>query len=104
MNNTINLSGGWATLWSALNIPPGLTVVLTVVGVIIVVFAIIKWIIDRKRMGNSNMGQSSTPLMWAMIAGAALAAPNIIIPIALTFLDWIINGLVSLWNGTGGGK
>lgn len=102
MGNTIDLAGGWNTLWGALNIPPQMMTLLTVVGVIIVIIAVIKWIFDRKRQGSSGMGQSSGPVLWAALAGVAIAAPALIIPIFLKIIDWIINGLVSIWQGTGG--
>ena len=102
MGNTTNLAAGWNTLWGALNIPPQTTVLLTVVGVLIVIAAVFKWILERKRQGSQGMGQSSGPLLWATLAGVAIAAPALIIPIALTLLDWIINAFVGIWNGTGG--
>lgn len=101
MGNTIDLAGGWNTLWGALNIPPAMMTLLTVVGVIIVIGAILKWVFERKRQGSQGMGQSSGPLLWAALAGVAIAAPALIIPIFLTIIDWIINGLVSVWQGTG---
>ena len=102
MGDSINLTDGWNTLWGALNIPPQMMVLLTVVGVLIVIAAVFKWILERKRQGSQGMGQSSGPLLWATLAGVAIAAPALIIPIALTLLDWIINAFVGIWNGTGG--
>lgn len=102
MGDSINLTQGWNTLWGALNIPPAVMILLSVIGVIMVIGAIFKWILDRKRQGSQGMGQSSGPLLWATLAGVAIAAPALIIPIALTILDWIIKAFVSIWQGTGG--
>ncbi len=101
MGNTIDLAGGWNTLWGALRIPPQMMTLLTVIGVIIVIASLFKWFLDRKRQGSSGMGQSSGPVLWATLLGVAIAAPALIIPIFLKILDWIINAIVSLWQGTG---
>lgn len=92
----IDLSGGWSKLWSAVQgaLGSGLVGLLTAIGVIIVVFAVAKWFWDRKRNG----GGDSKGLFWALAVGMLFAAPEIVLPVALTIADAVANALVNIWN------
>lgn len=91
----INLKGGWATVWSAVkSAAPGLGPLLTSIGVILVVFALGKWLWDKRKGGGGN----SSSLAWTALVGAALAGPEIIFPILLGFIDWGINFVVGIFS------
>ena len=45
--------------------------------------------------------QGLGPVMWTLVCGALLAAPQVIIPLALTLLDFAINTLVAIVSASG---
>lgn len=94
----VNLASGWSTLWSAISgaIGTQVTGLLTIIGVIIVVLAVGKWIFDKRRGGRVTEGTDR--ILWALVAGALLAAPQVIIPIFLNVLDAIINAILAVAN------
>ncbi|MCU6479093.1 hypothetical protein [Arthrobacter sp. A2-55] len=95
--DTVNLKGGWSSFWSAITSGfPGITTMMTVIGVILVVGAILKWAWDRRRGGNMSQGHQN--LWGALIPGAILAAPALLFPIMLGILDWVANIGISLVN------
>ncbi|MCC3299473.1 hypothetical protein [Arthrobacter caoxuetaonis] len=97
MASTVNLKGGWESFWTAITAGfPTITNMMTIVGVILVVFALLKWAWDRRRGGG--MGQGAQPLWGALIPGAILAAPDMLFPILLGILDLVINVVISLIN------
>lgn len=82
-----NISGGWDRLWSAVTSGfPNLTLILNILALIIIVLAGLKWIWARKR-GNGN----SKDVGMALVIGAILAAPGLLVPIALKVIDWLLN-------------
>lgn len=94
---TVNLKGGWTSFWTAITAGfPTITTMMTIVGVILVVFALVKWAWDRRRGGG--MAQGAQPLWGALIPGAILAAPDMLFPILLGILDLVINVVISLIN------
>lgn len=95
MGGEVNLKGGWGTFWGAITAGfPGITTLMTVIGVALVVFALIKWAWDRRRGGG--MGQGSQPLWGALVPGAILAAPAVLFPLLLGLLDWVANIVIQL--------
>lgn len=93
MQNQINLKGGWAAVWAVVDkAAPGLSALMLSVGVILVVFALGKWLWDKRKGGGGN----SSALMWTAIVGAALAGPTVIFPILLGLVDWVLNGIIGL--------
>jgi hypothetical protein len=101
----IDLSGGWDTLWGSLTDATGFGNVMnlvTVIGVAIVVLAFLGWLwkkfSNRPVPGMGSGGGSG--LVWAMIVGAVLTAPNLLLPTVLTFVDLLLNAGVSIFQGT----
>lgn len=98
----IDLNGSWKTFVNAVEKGTGVGPILNVlgvVGVIIVLFAVVKWAWDRRRGGG--MGQTGN--VWgALLVGALFAAPKTIIPIFLIILDLIANAVLRVWDSTGG--
>lgn len=97
----INLAGGWSKFWTAVSAAIGTQILtlLTIIGVLMVVGAIIKWIFDKRRGGGAMQGSGA--VLWTLVAGSILAAPAIIVPLLLKILDAVINTLVALFNATG---
>lgn len=95
MAGEVNLKGGWDRVWQAVQDGfPGLPQLMTIIGVILVVAALLKWAWDRRRGGG--MGQGSAPLWGALIPGAILCAPGILFPLLLGLLDWVANICIQL--------
>ena len=72
-----------------------LTTLLTSIGMVLVAFAIIRWLWDRRRSGFQ--GNHSDP-MWTFGVGAVLAAPDVIIPLLLGLADLVTNTVVGLFR------
>lgn len=98
----VNLAGGWNTLWSAISTVIGgqIMLILTIIGVIMVVFAIGKYFFDKRRGGSA--GQGLGVVLWTLVFGSILAAPQVIIPLLLTILDLVINAIIAIVRATGG--
>lgn len=94
----VNLAGGWNTLWSAISgaIGGSVMTLLTIAGVILVLFAVTKYVFDKRRGGSASQGLGI--VLWTLVAGSILAAPQVILPLALGLLDLVINLLLSLFN------
>lgn len=110
MANTdkIDLAGGWDRLWTSISGGEGIAQIAnlaTVVGVIIVVAAIVKWAWEKRRSGGGGGGGGGggrpDGILWALLVGAILAGPNLILPMFLTVLDTLANAVINLWNSTG---
>jgi hypothetical protein len=95
----INLTAGWTKLWSAISgvIGGQVSTLLTIAGVILVIFAIGKYFFDKRR-GGGSASQGLGTVMWTLVCGAILAAPQVIIPLVLTLLDFAINTIVAIVN------
>lgn len=89
----MDLVSGWNSLWAAISGGnPKLNTVLAAIGAGIIVFALIKWFIDKRRGGGVSQG-----LPWAYLGlGGIFAAPTLIIPIALGIIALILNVVVGL--------
>jgi hypothetical protein len=98
----VNLAGGWNTLWAAISGAIGgqVMAIMTVIGVVLVVFAIGKYFFDKRRGGGVTQGLGV--VMWTLVFGAILAAPQAIIPLVLTLLDLIINSILAIVTATAG--
>jgi len=96
-SGSVNFQSGWGTVWNSVTAAVGtqLTTLLTAVGVVLVVFAIVKWLWDRRRSGFQGNHSS---LLWTFGVGAVLAAPDVIIPLLLGLADLITNAVVGLFG------
>lgn len=94
MGTTVDLAGAWSGLWGRITSAAGISGLLTLVtwvGVGMVAFAIIKWGWSKRR-GSAQAGL----LGWPLFVGAALAAPNAILPGVLWVVDLIANAVVNI--------
>ena len=100
MTGAINLTAGWTKLWGAISgvIGGQISTLLTIAGVILVLFAICKYFFDKRRGGSASQGLGT--VMWTLVCGAILSAPQVIIPLVLTLLDFVINTVVAIVNSS----
>lgn len=89
MNNSVDFTAAWTTFWGAINRGEfsKLMTIITVIGVLVFLAALagFAW---RKRKGG---GGDTKGLWWALVIGAVASAPNVLIPIALTIVDLVVN-------------
>lgn len=93
-SSSIDLVSAWTGLWGRLTSAAGISSLMTLMtwaGVAMVVLAIVKWAWSRRR-GN----QSASPLGWTLFIGAALCAPNAVIPAVLWLGDLVANTVINL--------
>ncbi len=93
MGSKVDLLGAWQGLWGriASGDASAFFTFLTWVGVALVVWAIVKWGWSRRR-GGAQAGLLGYPLF----VGAALAAPNAVIPAVLWLADILINAFITV--------
>ena len=88
----VNFSGQWSTAWGKItgNIT-GFLVILGIVGVLMVVVGIGKYVWDKRR-GGANPSN----LAWTVGIGMILCAPSVVIPLLLKILDQVVNAVLSI--------
>jgi hypothetical protein len=88
----------WSDVWDPISSAfDGGIKLLAIIGVCLAVFAILKWVWDRRKGGGGG-GQG---LIWMMLIGATLAVPDIILPMILQLIDWIIEAVIALAGNVG---
>ena len=101
----VNFKGHWDTLIAAFDAATGskaLLVVAGIAGTIIVIAAVMSSLIAKRRGGPLFGGQDNHKIAGAVIAGAFLAAPKIVIPAALWVLGMIVNAVIQVLRNSGG--
>lgn len=80
---------GWADFWGAItgSAGPALTVALSILAVAILVFTLAMFLWHKMRGKESNRNA----IIFAIVIGAAFAAPGIIFPVALWIVDAVAN-------------
>lgn len=83
----------WGQIWSDISggMSPEATSLLTKVGVVIVVFAIVKYVWDN----HQGRGPDLTKLGWTLLVGAIFAAPGGVIPILLRAAESVVNVVIA---------
>lgn len=100
----VHLKDNFNQFWSSLTGAAGMNGIVklaAIVGVALVAWALIKWAWDRRRGGGA--GGQHQGVMGALLIGAILSAPSVLLPILLTFLDVIVNGGIKIYNSASGG-
>lgn len=103
-STAVNLAGGWDDFWGGLKGAPGfegIAALATALGAILVVGAVLKWLWEKRRGGGGG-GKGSEGILWALALGAVLAAPGGLIPLLLTVLDFVANGIIGVFERTSG--
>lgn len=92
--DAVDISGQWGKLWGAItSAAPSLSGILSAVGALLVIAALIMWIIKRR----TQRGMGDMTAVWgALIIGAVFLAPAVVIPLALTLIDLVVNIVVGL--------
>lgn len=100
--DTVNLAGGWDRFWSAIKdvVSGDIMNLLTIVGVILVIFAVAKYLFDKRRGGGAAQGLGV--VFWTLMVGALLSAPQVIFPLALRLLDIVANLFLAIVRSAGG--
>lgn len=94
----IDLSGAWDDLWNALTAGTGfesVTKLMAVIGVALVVFAVVKWAWAK---GTGRGGGGGNNVAGALLVGALLAAPDVLLPIVLQIFDVVANAVKSVFE------
>ena len=85
--STVDLSGGWSRIWEVLGPEvQGLLLLLLAIGVLIAIYATVKFILDNRRRGGGDVRGFTVLLLVA----ALLAAPAALIPLLLVIADILI--------------
>jgi hypothetical protein len=96
----VNLSDSWNQFWGAVQGPAApLLNLVKIVGVALVVMAFAKWAWDRRRRGGAG---DSSGIWAALLIGALMSAPGVIIPMVLRIFDIVVNASISIWNNSAG--
>jgi len=97
MATNVDLSGGWTTFWGAVtSAAPSLTAIMSVLGILILLASLVSYIWSRMRGQGGDNGR----LIWAIIAGAVLAAPGVLFPLFLGLADMVANSMIAIWAAT----
>ncbi|WP_127842918.1 hypothetical protein [Actinomyces wuliandei] len=99
----VSLWGDFVTTAESVAGADGLFTVLARTGTIPLVLAVGSWALQRRRGGQVIKGRRSTVTLGALIAALTLAAPRVVIPVALLMLQTLVNLVIALFNLTGSG-
>jgi hypothetical protein len=92
-SKTVDLSSSWGKIWTALSNSTGfskLQWVITVVGIILILSSLLRYLWSRRTGGGQGGHQ---PVFWTLFVGAILMLPQVLIPVILTVADAIINAI-----------
>lgn len=94
---TVDFASSWSTFWTSISGSiSGLTKVLGIIGLLLVVGSIFKWLWERRRGGMGGGFQAHSHILFTLVLGAVLAAPDFMINWMLTLLDVIVNAIASI--------
>jgi hypothetical protein len=97
----IDLVGAWSTFWSTVSgaISGPVKTTLVVVGIGLILFTVVKFLWDKRRGNGGRHG----PIWWTLIFGAVLISPDVLLPLILGILQWVINlalkVVTPIWGG-----
>lgn len=102
----VDFTSGWNALWGAFKgaMPPGAATLLSIIGVALLVYAIIKFWWDKRKGGGMGGGMGAgggglSSVAVALVIGTIFCAPEIIIPIFLKFCEIVANFGTALFAG-----
>ena len=85
--SSVDFTGGWSRIWEVLGPEvQGLLLLLMAIGVLIAVYATVKFVFDNRRRGGGDVRGLTVLLLIA----ALLAAPAALIPLLLAIADILI--------------
>jgi hypothetical protein len=94
---SVDFASSWTTLWGSVSGSiSGLTKILGIIGLLLVVGSVLKWLWERRRGGVGGGFQAHSHVLFTLVLGAVLAAPNFMIEWMLVILDTIVNAIASI--------
>ena len=94
---SVDFASSWTTLWGSVSGSiSGLTKILGIIGLLLVVGSVLKWLWERRRGGAGGGFQAHSHILFTLVLGAVLAAPNFMIEWMLVILDTIVNAIASI--------
>jgi hypothetical protein len=86
---SVDLVGSWTKFWDVVSgaITGPVQTTITVIGVGLILFSIVKFLWDKRR----GQGGKASPIWWTLIFGGVLIAPEVLLPLLLSILQWAIN-------------
>lgn len=87
---SINLKSDWNTVWTAIGAGTGVSALMTAIGAFIVVASLVRWVWQRR---SGQGGNGHRHVVINTLIGLVLMAPAALIPIALTVVDAVLNGI-----------
>lgn len=102
MDGEVDLSGNWEGFWTAVtrSAGSGLTTAAAWLGMLIIIGALVVFFWRRTR-GHVEDGPRGWAI-WAIIFGAILAAPGLLMPAILNLIDVVANTGIGLWQASQG--
>lgn len=99
----VDLHGSWQGFWRALtgSAGAGFATAAAWLGMLIILGALVVFFWRRTR-GRVEEGPRGW-VIWAVIFGAILAAPEFIMPVLLSLIDGIANTGIGLWDASQAG-
>lgn len=93
----VDFASSWQTFWGTISGSlGGFTKILGIIGLLLVVGSILKWLWERRRNGLTGGFKAHEGLVYTLVLGAVLAAPNFMIFWMLTILDTVVNAIASI--------
>ncbi len=92
--NQVDLAKSWSTVWTDVSGATGFSKfssLLAIVGVLLVVFSIGRYLWQR-RTGQSQHQH----VLWTLVVGGVLVLPDVLIPALLAIADVIINAIINI--------
>lgn len=94
---SVDFASSWTTLWGSVSGSiSGLTKILGIIGLLLVVGSVLKWLWERRRGGMGGGFQAHSNILFTLVLGAVLAAPDFMIEWMLVILDTIVNAIASI--------
>ncbi|GAA4924896.1 hypothetical protein [Nesterenkonia rhizosphaerae] len=100
INQRTNFSDAWSRVWNAIVRGIGgdsLNLIMNSIGILLILAALIGYFWQHRR--GTGWGNGATGIVGAGVIGLVLLAPNIILPLALRIVDWVVNIVLRLFRG-----
>ncbi len=93
LQGKVNFLSQWRALWAQLTAALGPDVIryLGWAGVGLIVWSLVRFIINKHQGGRGG-----TAIVWTLLLGALLAAPGIIAPLLVRLAQWAVNAGLGL--------
>lgn len=93
-SDSVNLTGAWNQLWDAVPGDAGFWNIITVIGIMMVVFSLLSYLWQHRR--GTGWGNGYQVIIGMLIIGAVMMAPSLIIPLLLNIVDFFIDFFIGI--------